>query len=598
MALIIDPDSLNQGTEVTINTGARTVTLSVAGNLSADGVTHKALYSFLKEEWKNDANLIEHPFPCQPITDEQFEWGVAGGVFNGWKLANDSSRNLIRTAGWREYDSSGSTLREYAGIITLGSVGATDQLYHQQADGGAAANFTYDGALNEPLQIFGDSSNGNFNRRGYLKIFARVQGKVYDQSELADIGVTSLTYQAYRFPLSNSTDLNISTADSGIDANSDGSPDVSPFSNVTVTYLAGVGFSTWAGSTVYPANSVVQSSGGRWFITTAGGTSAGDDSDLAGGSDTGITWTAYTGERQIGTSYYAFNKIIDANNGTAAITRAQIYEVIQYLLRQDIDIDAGSGTVTGETADLLLEFVGDNLITRTGVYIDDFNANDTNNIVPRDIGGTQRAFPFTASLTIAFNANLVSDGSAIYRVFFSYLNQQTATDVAISSASGVGATISTTNINLSAIANNDYFTLEGFSNVANNGIWQATSSESSNAITANKIFPAVNPVNETAGESITFEYKPFGTADAVLVDDNTGTDIAGNISASSVTVSYDYDANVQRGSGTAGTLVPITVVGIGLSTAQYIIAEGEIARSNANSVTLVSPLERNYQNPS
>ena len=58
MALIIDPDNLNQGTEVVIDTGALTIDLALAGNLSEDGVTLQALYSFLKEEWRTDATKI------------------------------------------------------------------------------------------------------------------------------------------------------------------------------------------------------------------------------------------------------------------------------------------------------------------------------------------------------------------------------------------------------------------------------------------------------------------------------------------------------------------------------------------------------------
>lgn len=598
MPLVTDPDSLNQGTEITINTITRTVQLNEAGNLSADGVTHQALYSFLKEEWRTDAALIEHPFPLQPITGEQFEWGVSGGVFNGWRLVNDASRQLVRTGGWAEYDNLGNINREYAGIITLGSVGSSDQLYKQQVNGGSATNFVYTDALNEAIQIYGDASNGNFDYRNYLKIFVREQGKVYAQSELADIGVTTLTYQVYRFPVSNSTDLNISASDVAIDTNSDGTPDVSPYSNVTITYLDGIGFTTWASATVYAANSVVQSSGGRWFITTAGGTSAGNDTDLAGGSDTGVTWAAYTGERQIGTPYYAFNVIIDAGNTTSSITRTEIYEVVQYLLRQSIDIDSGAGTVTGNTANLLLEFVGSDLKTRAGVYIDDFNATDTNNIIPSDVSSTERAFPFTAGFTINFNANLVNDGSAVYRAFISYFVQSIATDVAVTSAVDSEATITSTSIDLSVISNGDYFSLEGFSNAANNGIWQANANGTANSVSAEKSFPGtVNPADESAGPSVTFRLKPFGTAQAELLGDSGASDISGNISGGSVTASIDYDGNQQRGAGTEGSDIPVTVVGIGLSSAQYIIAETTIERLSSNSVTLVSPLERNYQNP-
>ena len=115
MALIVDPDDLNQSTEVTFDTAAKTIALSQAGNLSTDGVTLKALYSFCKEEWKNDANLIRHPFPFTPITDEQFE------LKDGWDFANDASRYLIRTGGWAVVDTNGVTQEMWAGIITLGS---------------------------------------------------------------------------------------------------------------------------------------------------------------------------------------------------------------------------------------------------------------------------------------------------------------------------------------------------------------------------------------------------------------------------------------------------------------------------------------------
>jgi hypothetical protein len=67
--------------------------------------------------------------------------------------------------------------------------------------------------------------------------------------------------------------------------------------------------------------------------------------------------------------------------------------------------------------------------------------------------------------------------------------------------------------------------------------------------------------------------------------------------ASSLSFSFDYDGNSQRGTASKGTDAPITVVAIGLSTGQYVKATGTIARSTSNLVSLVSSLERNYQNP-
>jgi hypothetical protein len=87
---------------------------------------------------------------------------------------------------------------------------------------------------------------------------------------------------------------------------------------MTVSFLLGSGFTTWADSTVYPASAVVYDAAGNsgqggWFFTAAGGTSSG----TGVADDIGVTdWAAYDGEEQIGSSYFAYNRIIDANGAT------------------------------------------------------------------------------------------------------------------------------------------------------------------------------------------------------------------------------------------------------------------------------------------
>lgn len=398
MALIQDPDDLNQATEVTFDTTAKTIQLSVAGNLSTDGVTLQALYSFTKEEWKNDTNLIKYPFPFVPITNEQFEF------VNGWTPADTTTIELIRSAGFAVKNTDGSSAEEYAGIITLGTIGAGDQVYYLQ-DGGAPENVVLTGAVNQAVKVYGDASNGNFDYRDQMDLFVREQAKTYADASLTDIGVTTMTYQAYRFPLANQDDLKVTENDTTADAY-----------DVDITYLDGSGFTAWANSTLYAANAVV-SDGGRWYITAAGGTSSG----TGVADDTGVTdWTAYSGERLIGSTYYAFDVIIDADaSGNGGEHSAEeIYMNVQSALRKTTDIDAGTGTVRGDTADALLAFVGDTLVTSTGVFIDNFQALDINRLEFYDTSGTKRTFPFVAAGTIAFNANLVSDGSAIYRMYY------------------------------------------------------------------------------------------------------------------------------------------------------------------------------------
>lgn len=95
----------------------------------------------------------------------------------------------------------------------------------------------------------------------------------------------------------------------------------------------------------------------------------------------------------------------------------------------------------------------------------------------------------------------------------------------------------------------------------------------------------------------------FGTQNAIIANDDLGTPMSYAVSAISnvatnkyADLGFSYDANIQGGR-TAGTDAPITVVALGLGGAQYVKTTGTIAKSKANSVSLVASLERNYQNP-
>ena len=276
-----------------------------------------------------------------------------------------------------------------------------------------------------------------------MTLYIRVQGKLYGISTSTSIGLSSLSYIAYRFPLSEADDLKITTSDADVGGQI-------PYTGMTITYGAAT--------------------------------------------------------RDIGGVNYDFAVVIDGNSGTAE----QIYEFVQRELRQNSDIDDGVGTVIGELAASLLGFVGDTLKTSVGVYIDNFQANDTNRIIFTDDNGLEIQFPFVAAGTITSNSNLTSDPAAIYRMFF-------------------------------------------------------TSS--------------------------------FGTPSALLVNDNNGIPISGNVGgAGSIGFDFDYDGNVQGGR-TAGTDAGVTVVAIGEGTAQYVLATGTIGRSVGQNISLVSTLERNYSNP-
>lgn len=551
MALISDPDLLTDGsvdngtTEVYINTSTKTIKLNTTGNLSTDGVTLKALYSFLKEEWRNDPNsknLAAFPFPMTPITDESFE------LIDGWDLFNDAARYLIRTGGWTVRNVSGSVTQKWAGIIGLGSIESDDQLYYQQNATGSAINVQLTGQINQAVQILNDPNGDGFYTDGfdnttYFKIFAREYAQVYDDANLSDIGVTTMDSIAYRFPIATSADtLKITNADTAISSSS-------PYNQILVRYMSQsfsrdvdlVGTSRNFGIVID-----VGTYSGVDGVTTAGGTTL----TTAAGNISGslyTTGTLYVHEGPNKGSYTISgtptttvvtiaSTFAAANSGQSftlqrsvpiTATAEQIYEKVQWYLRQNSNINSLGTSVTGKTADLLLNFVGDTLQCGrftpsnpngggSGVVIEGFSSSDTNRLTFYDNTATARTYPFVAVLTLQFGANLTADSNARYWVYFT--------------------------------------TLPGGSD-------------------------------------------DFGESGATLVQDNSSLVMSGSISGqSSIQRTFNYDGNVQGGR-TAGTDAAITVVAIGLSTGQYVRSTGNIARSTANTVSLVAALERNYANP-
>lgn len=360
MPKIVDGDDLNVGTELLLDTSARTFTLVASGNLNAkDGVTLQALYSKLIKLWET-STYNRFPFPMYAIDAKsgQYQIGTDGGTPNGWKPANDTTRQMLRDGGWSEYSSTGVLNRQYVGIVSLGSVNPGAQLYYQRDPADAPTNFTFDDAVNEGVQVFGDSANGNFDKRTFFRAFVREYGKKYKSSTLEDTGQTSTGAFTVNVLLSNEDDLNILADDATVSS-------TAPYTQITVTY--------------YGTNQM----------------------------------------RTIGGGSYPFRVII--NNTTANATLEQIYTKIQYLLRQNSDIDAGAGTVIGKTANELCYFVGDTLYTTLGVFIEGVTPNDLNRVVFLDQNGVQRTYPYVAAGSFNFNSFLTSGGSGYYRVYFTSL---------------------------------------------------------------------------------------------------------------------------------------------------------------------------------
>ncbi len=354
MAKIIDGDDLVVGTEITIDTAAKTFTLVAAGSLVAkDGVTLQALYSKFIKLWETSTyNKFAFPMYAIDAKSGQFQFGTDGGTFNGWKPANDATRQMLRDGGWSEFSAAGVLNRQYVGIVSLGDVNAGAQIYYQRDAADAPANFTFVDEVNEGIQVFGDLTNGNFDKRTFFKAFVREQGKKYKSSVLADTGQTATGAYTVNVLLSNEDDLKITAADGAMSG--------APYSTIDVEYF-------------------------------------------------GVDQT-----KTIGGGSYPFRIVIDGSSATLE----QIYTKIQYLLRQATDIDAGAGTVTGKTANELCYFVGDTLYTTQGVFIENILSADLNRIVFLDQNSVQRTYPFASAGSLNFNSFLSQAGTGYFRMYF------------------------------------------------------------------------------------------------------------------------------------------------------------------------------------
>ena len=546
MVKIVDPDALAQTTDVVYNTGAKTIQIVITGAVNDDspgktsGVTGRCIYSFTKEEWKSDTTLNKFRFPIKMIYEASFQ------LINGWSFADQQTIDVIRDAGFQEI----VTGNEYACIVSLGTIDETGSPlvggapYYANVVGFDQTTTLFDktGELNENIQVLLAVGSPDVDTRNYLKLFLREFGKVYAEYDLlSEQGLSTLGYEAYKLPLSNGDDLKIVATDAVVAGANN------PYQNMSIDYHTGQLFETAAVGS-YSLLDVVQDLNGRWFRCTGAGTvdvTDINDLSLMAGAGT-ATWEVYPGERAVGTSYYAFNRIIDGDSVNTA-TKEEVHTFAQYQLRLASDINGNAngdnfGTVNGNVAELLTYFIGDQLHTQDGVYVDFLDADDNSNITYHDItvdgGGidpitsvpltsTERNNPFFSSFNLVFSANLVAEevatpGSTQYRMYFT---------------------------------------------------------------------------NDDAGDNAGAD---FDTVNAIVVEGaNIGSPafIEGVVSASSIGYQYAYDTNVQRGAGSIQTDVPVTVVFQGLDDSEWAVAEFTITRSTGLTFTCNAPDELNYDNP-
>ena len=574
MAKITDPDKLSRSTQassgtadgnVFFNLSSKTIELIDTGgwastnelldtNYNSGGVSIQTLYSFLKEQWKSDAELVKYAFPMEAITAEQFEF------INGWVLTDFK---LIRDGGFAERDAAGVVQKEYAGIISLGTLAdAAGQPYYAFSDDVVKTDFQYAGQVNEPILIF--TEGGTDDRANALTVFVRsaptgssgnVTGYQFVQTSTSDIGVTSLATQAYRFPLAQAVDPNVTLTVAEVEATG------GVFDDMRIEYYTG-------------SESI---------------------------TDTGTT--------------FSVGVVIDANfdDADTSPTLTQIYQWVQNELRQATDINVAPGDVTADVIGLLTDplvvFLGATLKTLRqsddkGVFIEGVGSTDLNNVEFVDNSDASQTYPFKVGVNLDFNVNILDDPNSKYFLFYT---------TNTGGAFGTANTVAVTKDAGGSVAGDIHTAAASYSG--------SMSGTSDGAIVAASrtltVTGAAWTVNELVGKILSVDGTNIGkyyvlsnTATVITIradgkifdiDDATSTWslIEPNVNGGStprVTFTYNYAGNVDGGR-TADTVADVTLVALGLEKAQYAKAASSITKVNSVTVPVSNPLERNYDDP-
>jgi hypothetical protein len=365
MAKITNKALLNVGTELLLDEPNRTFTLVSTGNLiAADGVSIQALYSKLIDLWTT-STYQDSPFPMYALDalSGQYRFGFDGQYYNGWKPLDDTTRNMLRDGGWEEYSSSSA-------LPAITSTGVLSRIY---------VGIVSLGTVNAGAQLYYQSISGGTASNFTFTNAANIGVQVFGNATNGNFDTRSYFkayVREYGYKYKDSV-----LADTGKTA--------------TGAYIVNMLLSNEQDAKIIAA-----------------------DAALTAAPYTGITVTYFaTNQSQtVGSGSYPFRVTIDGNGATLE----QIYTKVQYLLRQNVDIDSGTGTVIGKTAALLMSFLGDTLYTTQGVYITNVNSNDINRVVFTDQNNVPRTFPYTSSGSLIPNTPLIGTGS-YYRMFFTSL---------------------------------------------------------------------------------------------------------------------------------------------------------------------------------
>lgn len=340
---------------------------------NADGIEMRLLYAFERQQRRIDENLRE----LEVFIGGSFKFAGAYNFINGRKLSTTSSslgddRRKIRGSGFIEYAANNSIDRIYFGVRSLGTILTPSQPYYQLTAGGATTNFYFAGDINEVIQVFGSTANGdtgagNFDNRTYLAASIRTWGQVHDRKLLTDSGITEMSGYSGALGLGERPN----------------------------TYHDGYDLTdVYGGSAIAP-----------WSTMSFETLSTPDDVTGLVNSDSGIG--------ELGT----FSARINNPGGG---TLSQVVAFMDALALQDADIDtSATATRNGKRSETLYTLdTNGNVVLRPGIYITSVPVADRALVRYTDDFDNPYVYETVSGGVIQTGANAAADPNAFYHMFY------------------------------------------------------------------------------------------------------------------------------------------------------------------------------------
>lgn len=554
--------------------GAENLDIQTDPLVDDTGIFGQPLYSRAMIDWKDDNFLIRNaPFPMFNIDSDAGKYLVgqdASGNNHGTIFVDNTefgvrTRKLVRNMGWQEIDATGLVTAEYAAIRSNATVEDNDRDlgYYQFGTDTTVddtVDFEFAGPVDESIQVFDatvtraqatvtegyafpaagntitrNDPGGNYITDGYKVGGRAIVANAEDPANNGTYVITVLTStvmtvenvdgSAVSFTLN--TDDNTATID--LDNRFAFSLKLRPRDDDALG-------KTFAQQGL--GNALATQLSNRAFIfglgTVEDANITNTDVTIAGSAPyTGMSITFHATPQSRGAATLVggarnFGIIVEGNSGS----KNEVYEFIQWSLRQLTDIDADADTAIGRTIDGLVRFNGATLEAGSvdggltfpinpdgggsGVYIDNLAAADANFVAFFDNLGVLRTNKETIAITLDFNQILIDDTVAEGDLFFDRTIRTSVSDLVVNA----GGTITSGGSNLPVLDVGDgaYIRLTDFTGgeEAANGIYQVVTETSQASWTVVRYDNAAMITTGAAAHNV--DEHPFDTPDALIVN--------------------------------------------------------------------------------